>query len=92
MIEFIVWFGDAWTSTDIVANEANMVSAILAMAWMRTVRISLLLAGLWVIRDNCWWPQMLSIKAVAVIVNPVRVPAIVATVLYMTWRSSWVPE
>lgn len=37
-----------------------------------------------------WWPHTLSIKAVAVIVNPVRVPAIVATVLYRELRMAWV--
>ena len=69
-------------SIDIATSDTSIVSTMLHIVCSRTVLISLLLVGCHASRFRLLCSHMLSIRAVAVIVNPVRVPAIVAIVLY----------
>lgn len=69
-------------SIDIATSDTSIVSTMLHIVFLRIVLISLLLVGCRASSAKLLCSHMLSIKAVAVIVNPVRVPAIVATVLY----------
>lgn len=70
-------------SIDIATSDTSIVSTMLHIVFLRTDLISLLLVGCRASSAKLLCPHMLRIRAVAVIVNPVRVPAIVATVLYI---------
>ena len=76
-------------SIDIATSDTIMVDAILIIVHRRTALTSLLLSACWAISARLLFSQILSIRAVAVIVRPVSAPAMAAIVLYMEWRISW---
>ena len=73
----------------IASIAVKVVMAMYQVDLFRTVRTSLLLAWFFAMRLMLLCPQLFSIGAVTVMLNPVSEPAMVAMVLYM---ASWVSD